>query len=68
MKCKNCGAGIKGVMLHRTKPKGQTDAGWMCMPCIESTEPELAKNIKSDCDDAPILNDLSNIFYNKPIN
>jgi hypothetical protein len=35
-------------MLHRTNPKGQDKAGWMCMPCIEKEEPELSKNIKSD--------------------
>lgn len=31
--CSNCGA--QGVTVHRTKPFGQPDAGWMCRPCIE---------------------------------
>ena len=35
-------------MLHRTAPMGVTPANWMCMPCIEKYEPELAKNIKTD--------------------
>jgi hypothetical protein len=35
-------------MLHRTNPTGQTNAGWMCIDCIEKTEPELFKNITQD--------------------
>jgi hypothetical protein len=48
------------VMLHRTAPKGQIPADWMCMPCIQKHEPELAKNIKKD---DKVLTDLNDIFY-----
>lgn len=47
-------------MLHRTAPMGQSPANWMCMPCIERIEPELASNIKTD---DVILTDFNNIFY-----
>lgn len=33
--------------LSRTGPFGE-DPEWMCMPCIEKHEPELAKNIKEE--------------------
>lgn len=61
MKCTNCGVGIDKRPLHRTKPKGQTDAGWMCMPCIEKSHPELAKNIKEDQTDFEKM--VPDIFY-----
>lgn len=48
MKCEKCEISVMERTLHRTEPKGQSDAGWMCMRCIESIEPELAANIKSD--------------------
>jgi hypothetical protein len=51
-------------MLHRTNPLGQTNAGWMCIDCIEKLHPELARNIKTKIDN-PILKDLENIFLNK---
>jgi len=54
MKCIKCFCHCTDKMLHRTNPKGQ-DGGWMCMPCIEKHEPELARNIKSD-DDMNLLN------------
>jgi len=57
MKCIKCGCSCAERMLHRTKPKGQMNAGWMCLPCIEKDEPELAKNIKQD-DDMVLLNTI----------
>lgn len=48
MKCMECGISVQLTILHRTNPKGQINAGWTCMPCIEKTELELAKNIKQD--------------------
>lgn len=48
MKCSKCGVSIQNRILHRTNPKGQLDAGWMCEPCISKTEPELMKNIDED--------------------
>lgn len=56
MKCIKCGCSCTERMLHRTTPKGQ-DPDWMCMPCIEKHEPELAKNIKQD-DDITLLNTI----------
>lgn len=61
MKCIICGISVIDKMLHRTNPKGQSDAGWMCMPCIENTQPELAKNIKED--QTPFEKDIPAIFY-----
>jgi hypothetical protein len=58
-KCTKCGCPCTARMLHRTNPKGQIDAGWMCMPCIEKQEPELANNIKKD-DDINLLNIIEN--------
>lgn len=55
MKCIKCGCHCTEKMLHRTAPLGETPANWMCMPCIEKHEPELAKNIKTD-DDMKLLN------------
>ncbi len=45
--------------LHRTNPKGQPDAGWMCENCIEKKEPELYSNLKSD-GDFKVANDVIN--------
>lgn len=64
MKCINCNCSTNTKMLHRTNPLGQTNAGWMCMDCIEKLHPELAKNIKTETD-YPILKDLENIILNK---
>lgn len=50
MKCISCNCTAFKRMLHRTNPIGQPDGGWMCMPCIELHEPELAKNIKTEED------------------
>lgn len=47
-KCKICGVSMFDKMLHRTNPKGQPDAGWMCEQCMEKKEPELANNMKAD--------------------
>lgn len=58
MKCCNCGVSIQGRILHRTNPKGQIDAGWMCEPCIKETEPELFLNIQGE----DIINDLKEVF------
>lgn len=63
MKCKKCGASVSDIMLHRTEPKGQINAGWMCMPCIKKHEPELATNIQDEYKQEPIMNDLNKIFY-----
>ena len=48
MNCISCGVSHTEKMLHRTKPTGQNDPGWMCMSCLDVEEPELANNIKSD--------------------
>lgn len=48
MKCIVCGISIQKAILHRTNVKGQSNAGWTCMPCIEKHEPELANNIKHE--------------------
>jgi hypothetical protein len=50
MNCSKCGVSIQGRILHRTKPKGQMDAGWTCEPCIKNSEPELYANILEDND------------------
>ncbi len=55
-------------MLHRTSPKGIAEKNWMCLPCIEKQEPELAKNIKEDFIESPILKDLEDILINVPGN
>lgn len=60
MKCCNCGVSIQGRILHRTKSKGQLDAGWMCEPCIQKTEPELYDNIQEE--NTGIINDLKDIL------
>lgn len=59
MKCVSCGKSCDEVMLHRTEPKGQNYAGWMCIKCIEEKENELADNIKED----EVLSDFDRIFY-----
>lgn len=46
-KCIKCGCSMNERMLHRTSPIGKS-ANWMCMPCIEKYEPELAKDLKQD--------------------
>lgn len=48
MKCVICGVSVQKTILHRTNPKGQINAGWTCIKCIERDEPELAKNIKQE--------------------
>lgn len=55
MKCIKCKCSCTERMLHRTAPKGEILGDWMCMPCIEKYESELAKNIKSD-DNIGLLN------------
>ena len=45
MKCINCGTSVFNKPLHRTNPKGQSDAGWMCEDCIKKNEPELYNNL-----------------------
>lgn len=67
MDCCNCHISVQKAMLHRTNPLGQSDAGFMCLPCIQKLHPELAANIKADCDEAPIISDLHEIFYAKPL-
>lgn len=59
MKCIKCGT-TNGI-LHRTAPKGESPANWMCISCIENTEPELSRNIKEDMLESPIFKDLENI-------
>ena len=59
MKCIKCGASCFDVMLHRTGPVGQ-DPEWMCMPCINKHEPELAKNLKSE-PDFKVVEDIEKI-------
>jgi Zn-finger protein len=61
MKCIKCGCSMFDRMLHRTNPVGQSDAGWMCMPCIEKHEPELAKNLKGEADFG-VVEDIENII------
>jgi coenzyme F420-reducing hydrogenase beta subunit len=63
MKCIGCGTSVMQLMLHRTNETGQDDPGWMCENCIQSTHPELYKNIMEDKKDDPILDVLSNICY-----
>lgn len=57
MNCKNCGVSMFDKPLHRTNPKGQSDAGWMCEDCIGKKEPELYQNLKSD-GDFKVSNDI----------
>ena len=65
MNCEKCGASVFDKTLHRTKPKGQPDAGWMCLDCIKALEPELAKNIKEDDAPSGVLKSLEKIMYGK---
>lgn len=60
MKCSKCGVSIQGIILHRTKPKGQLDAGWMCEPCIKESEPELYSNIQEE--NKEVFNDLKEVL------
>ena len=55
MKCIKCNCSDK--MLYRTEPLGSNNPNWMCMPCIEKHESELANNIKRD-DDMKLLNTI----------
>lgn len=64
MKCIKCGISCTERMLHRTAPLGVTPANWMCLPCIETTEPELANNIKQD-DDIKLLDIIEDEFCNQ---
>jgi hypothetical protein len=42
MKCIQCKCSIDERPLFRTNPLGQSDAGWMCQPCIdEHHDPSL---------------------------
>ena len=66
-KCIKCGCSAFDRMLHRTNPKGQKDAGWMCMPCIEKHEPELAKNLKEDSD-FKVVEDIEKIIISDNLN
>lgn len=61
MKCIKCNIGTDKAMLHRTNPKGESPAGWMCLNCIHKYEPELAKNIEADLNNEPIFKTLSNL-------
>lgn len=63
MKCINCGVSMFDKMLHRTKPKGQPDGGWMCEDCMQKVEPELANNLKTD-DDYNVVKAIENIVIN----
>lgn len=47
IRCIKCNCSVMDRPLSRTGPFGE-DPEWMCMPCIEKHEPELAKNIKED--------------------
>lgn len=48
MNCISCNCTHNDRPLFRTKPVGQPDGGWMCMPCLDNLEPELAKNTRED--------------------
>ena len=61
MKCIKCGVSCFDKMLRRTNAIGAGDAGWMCMPCIEKHEPELARNLKGD-KDFEVVKDIENII------
>lgn len=67
MKCIKCGCSGMEKMLHRTNPLGQTDAGWMCIDCIEKHELELSKNIKGDSD-YKVLLDIEKAVHHNPNN
>lgn len=43
--------------LYRTNPIGQSDAGWMCAPCIKADERELHNNLE-EADDIRVVNDV----------
>ena len=66
MKCKICGVSMFDKPLHRTNPKGQSDAGWMCEDCIKKTEPELFKNMQSD-NDFKVVNDIDKALKDCPL-
>ena len=61
MECIKCKTSMFDRMLHRTEPIGQENAGWMCMPCIEKHEPELAANMKSD-EDFQVVKDVEDVI------
>lgn len=56
--CIICGASVFDTPLHRTKPTGQPDGGWMCEPCIEKHEPDLYTSLKAD-GDIDVVNDIA---------
>lgn len=62
MKCTKCNCSVEEKMLHRTGPMGQ-EPNWMCMPCIQSYEPELAANIAEKMSD--VEHDLEALMYPK---
>lgn len=47
MKCIKCNCSVMDRPLSRTGAFGENPE-WMCMPCINKHEPELANNIKED--------------------
>ena len=57
MKCTNCQKTMFQTPLHRTNPKGQPDAGWMCEECIKLKEPELHANLEAE-DDFKVVHDI----------
>lgn len=50
MNCTICDVSFFDKPLHRTRPTGQPDAGWMCEECLNKNEPELHNNLKEDGD------------------
>ena len=52
--------------LSRTKPTGQSDAGWMCQDCIKTKEPELYNNLKED-GNFKITNDIFEAINSRPL-
>lgn len=64
MNCIICKISMNEIMLHRINPTGQSDAGWMCIFCMQKVEPELAKNIIND-PDYKVIKDIESIVLNK---
>lgn len=56
--CIICKLSVLDKPLHRTKPTGQPDAGWMCESCIAKHEPDLHASLKAD-GDIDIVNDIA---------
>lgn len=65
MKCEICGVSMFNKMLHRTKPKGDSDGGFQCIDCIQKTELELHNNIVNDTDYKVISDIEKTIIPNK---